>query len=211
MGELIDLNPRSITDADIPSAIARDSEVSAAIAAHTAAADPHPVYLNQSEGDARYRQAAVALTDADIPSAIARDAEVSAAIAAYMKPTTYTFNGPLSFPANQWSTIDAPQGFSLGNSGASSAWLIALHFQHSSTLWHQYCCACIASFTWWGANNAGDPGQRLFVDAHNFADFYIELRATSDQGSSRKLQIKPETTITISSGGKLDVVIKPLL
>ena len=75
--------PKPITDADIPAAIARDAEYLAADAAHAAAADPHPVYLTQAEGDGRYRQSAVALTDADIPAAIARDAETTAAVAAH--------------------------------------------------------------------------------------------------------------------------------
>lgn len=46
----------TIQDSDIPSSIARDTEVTAAIAAHAAASDPHPVYLTQTEGDARYQQ-----------------------------------------------------------------------------------------------------------------------------------------------------------
>ncbi|MEG3997858.1 MULTISPECIES: hypothetical protein, partial [unclassified Microcoleus] len=66
-----------------PAAIARDAEVTAAVAAHAAASDPHAQYLLQSEGDARYRQSSVALADADIPAAIARDAEVTAAVAAH--------------------------------------------------------------------------------------------------------------------------------
>ena len=57
MGKLTNLNPPApIADADIPSAIARDAEVTAAINAHVGAADPHIQYLLQSEGDARYRQ-----------------------------------------------------------------------------------------------------------------------------------------------------------
>ena len=57
MGKLTNLNPPApIADADIPSAIARDAEVTAAINAHVGAADPHIEYLLQSEGDARYRQ-----------------------------------------------------------------------------------------------------------------------------------------------------------
>ncbi|MCC3532576.1 MAG: hypothetical protein JGK21_31945 [Microcoleus sp. PH2017_22_RUC_O_B] len=80
MGELINLNSRNITDADIPAAITRDTETAAAIAAHEAKTDPHPVYLTQAEGDGRYRQTAVALVDADIPAAIARDLEVTAAV-----------------------------------------------------------------------------------------------------------------------------------
>ena len=85
MGKLTNLNPPApIADADIPAAIARDSEVTAAVAAHVAATDPHPVYLTQVEGDGRYRQTTVALTDTDIPAAIARDSEVTAAVAAHV-------------------------------------------------------------------------------------------------------------------------------
>jgi len=39
----------AITDADIPSSIARDAEVTAAIATHEGAADPHPTYINATE------------------------------------------------------------------------------------------------------------------------------------------------------------------
>jgi predicted FMN-binding regulatory protein PaiB len=85
MGKLTNLNPPApITDSDIPAAIARDAEVTAAINAHLTAADPHSQYLLQSEGDARYRQNAVAFTDNDIPATIARDAEVTAAINAHL-------------------------------------------------------------------------------------------------------------------------------
>jgi hypothetical protein len=53
---------RILTDADIPGAITRDAETTAAVAAHAAATDPHPVYLTQAEGDGRYRQSAGAQT-----------------------------------------------------------------------------------------------------------------------------------------------------
>lgn len=43
-----------LVDADIPSTIARDSEVTSAITAHESALDPHPQYLTQAEGDALY-------------------------------------------------------------------------------------------------------------------------------------------------------------
>jgi len=50
VGELINLNPpKTLTDADIPALIARDTETAAAIAAHAAAADPHPAYLTQAK------------------------------------------------------------------------------------------------------------------------------------------------------------------
>jgi hypothetical protein len=60
MGKLTNLNlPATIADADIPGSITRDTEadgkISAAINAHTATTDPHPLYLNQSEADALYR------------------------------------------------------------------------------------------------------------------------------------------------------------
>lgn len=81
----IPISTRTLVDSDIPAAIARGSEVADAIAAHSSAVspEPHPMYLNQTRGDARYRQSAVPLADADIPSVIARDTEVSAAIAAH--------------------------------------------------------------------------------------------------------------------------------
>lgn len=63
-----------IADADIPASIARDAEVAAAITAHEGAADPHPVYLTQTEGDARYRELTDAVTYAELtgkPAALA--------------------------------------------------------------------------------------------------------------------------------------------
>jgi len=45
MGELINLNSITITEPQIPAAIARDAEVASAIANHEAKTDPHPQYL----------------------------------------------------------------------------------------------------------------------------------------------------------------------
>ena len=45
---------RALVDADIPPAIARDSEVLGAIATHEGAGDPHPGYVTPAEGDATY-------------------------------------------------------------------------------------------------------------------------------------------------------------
>lgn len=42
----------AVTDGQVPAGIARDSEVTAAIAAHEAAADPHTVYQRESEREA---------------------------------------------------------------------------------------------------------------------------------------------------------------
>lgn len=54
-----------LADADIPATLARDTEVSAAIAAAIIAlqaqADPFPIYQTQTEGDARYVQLSTVL------------------------------------------------------------------------------------------------------------------------------------------------------
>ena len=45
-----------LADTDIPATIARETDVTAAITALQAQSDPFPVYLTQTEGDARYVQ-----------------------------------------------------------------------------------------------------------------------------------------------------------
>jgi len=47
-----------ISESQIPQPIARDSEVIEVLKAHEAAANPHPIYLSEAEGDARYRLSA---------------------------------------------------------------------------------------------------------------------------------------------------------
>jgi hypothetical protein len=55
MGKLTNLNPPApIADADIPAAIARDSELTATINAHLNALDPHTQYATQARADERY-------------------------------------------------------------------------------------------------------------------------------------------------------------
>lgn len=55
MGKLTNLNPPAqIADADLPTSIASDAEVTAALAAHVNTADTHLQYLTQTSGDARY-------------------------------------------------------------------------------------------------------------------------------------------------------------
>lgn len=46
---------------DIPSTFATDAEVAAAITAHEALANPHPVYLTAAEGNAAYQPLTAAL------------------------------------------------------------------------------------------------------------------------------------------------------
>src|SRR6185437_1082668 len=48
----------AIVDADVPNTIARETDITAAIAALQAQADPFPVYENQARADARYVQLA---------------------------------------------------------------------------------------------------------------------------------------------------------
>jgi len=55
MGKLTNLNPPApIADSELPSTLARDAEVAAAINAHLGASDPHSQYLLPSEADAKY-------------------------------------------------------------------------------------------------------------------------------------------------------------
>lgn len=62
----------SIADADIPSTIARDTEVTAAIAAHAAASDPHPDYTKAAEVNTLIAAASIAETQITDGSILAR-------------------------------------------------------------------------------------------------------------------------------------------
>jgi len=71
----LDILVTGITDSDIPNSIARDAEVTSAIASaittHEAQSDPHAQYYKSGE----------TINDSDIPGTIARDTEVTSAIA----------------------------------------------------------------------------------------------------------------------------------
>ena len=55
MGKLTNLNPpKALTESDLPGTMSTDAEVTAAIAAHVAATDPHLQNPTQARGDARY-------------------------------------------------------------------------------------------------------------------------------------------------------------
>lgn len=77
----------TVPDAQIPAAIARDAEVTAAIAAHVALADPHVQYQKESEKSAANGYASLdaggKVPDGELPAGLARDAEVTAAIATH--------------------------------------------------------------------------------------------------------------------------------
>lgn len=81
----------AIQDGDIPAAIARDSEVTAAVAAavstHEGASDPHTGYQKESEKNNANGycglDASGLVADVRLPSSIARDSEVAAAVTAH--------------------------------------------------------------------------------------------------------------------------------
>jgi hypothetical protein len=223
MGKLTNLNPSAaITDADIPATIARDTETAAAVAAHVGASDPHTQYFTQSEGDTRYRRAAVALTDADIPGTIARDTETAAAVAAHVaaadphpqydyraSPISKRLTGPLSYPVGNWSSFGNFATFSPGAQGAPSALVVGISFLFDTTApWQQACCAAIIGPVWWQPAAVGDTGTRIFLEFHNQTGFFINLRYGPLSGDLRQLQINPESAILIPSTGRVDITVK---
>jgi len=119
-----------ITEPQVPQAIARDTEIAAAIAAHKAETDPHPIYLTQAEGDGRYRQSSTALTDADIPAAIARDTETTAAITAHKaetNPHTYLSYGDIPTATAGSAAINFMGGGSTVTERSQNGAFIAFH------------------------------------------------------------------------------------
>ena len=173
MGELINLNPQG----GIPDEIARDSEVAAAIATHVAAADPHPQYLNQTEGDGRYRQTATPLTDADIPAAIARDSEVATAINNHLAATN-----PHPFATKYRPDFGSNEGNSSGfyesplSSNAppsiSSNWVHLIECRHSNP-GNNYALQIAAGFFsqrlyFRSLNNSGSTGWSEIWHEGNF-------------------------------------------
>lgn len=72
----------TVPDSQIPAGIARDSEVTAAVATHEAAADPHTQYQKESEKGVANGYASLdagaTIPDSQIPASIARDSEVAA-------------------------------------------------------------------------------------------------------------------------------------
>ncbi|MEG4013110.1 MULTISPECIES: hypothetical protein [unclassified Microcoleus] len=227
---LLNLKPAvstPLTDADIPAAIARDAEVTGAIAAHAAATDPHPAYLTQPEGDSRYLQTGVVLADTDIPASIARDSEVVAAVAAHAAALdphaqyltqaeflTSDFFFQVSAPnliANTWQDIGPL--IVLGEQGKPTAWLITLYFQYSAdgnslVGWHQYSGSGILGCIFWKAGGLSD-GVPIIVDAHVEFPYTVRVRGGLNQG--RKLQLNPDRNISLPAPGFLRVYMKKLL
>lgn len=186
MGELIDLNPRTIVDSDIPAAIARDTETAAAIAAHAAASDPHSQYLVQSEGDARYN---------------------------YKSSTAFKIiAGPLNFPANTWTSIGTFAGFPHGVQGKPSAIVVALSFTfNTASPWQQACCAAMLGCIWWQPATVGDLGTKVWLEIHNQTGHYISVRSGKFSQDVREIFVNPEALISIPSAGELYAEILRLI
>jgi hypothetical protein len=190
---LRNLNP--LTDADIPSTIARDVETEAAITGHLAAADPHSQYLNFVRGDARYEY---------------RSSRASKSVP-----------GPLSFSTSSWSSLGTIPGFSLGTQGEPSAILVAFNFLFDVRYpWQQAVCSGVLSAVWWQPVITADSGLRVPIEIHRQAGFYAALRispgtgtpdSSQNSGENRYVEIKPESLISIPSGGRADMFLKKLL
>lgn len=140
---LINLNGSSgsdtIAEPRIDQLIARDSEVSAAINAHVAAADPHTQYLNQSRADVRYRLASATIPESAIDQLIARDSEVTAAINSHLATadphTTYLdatrgdarYSRLGSASYNSGDFLNTTSNLMLNSSPATAAAFLTLH------------------------------------------------------------------------------------
>lgn len=194
MGKLTNLNPIApIADADLPPSVARDEEIAAAIAAHLAATDPHSQYLNFLRGDGRYEYRAI---------------RVSKSIA-----------GPVNFPENVWTSLGPIPGFSLGTQGEASAILAAICFLFDVRyLWQQAGCAGLLSPVWWQPVPTADTGIRVPIEIHNQSGSYVNIRvsqntgsAADSQGEKRYIEIKPEISLVVPSGGRVDLTLKKLL
>lgn len=165
------------------------------------------------------------LTEADIPQPIARDTETAAAVAAHAaaldphpgyefrsKASSKSIAGPLSFPANAWSSLGTFATFTAGVQGAPSAILVGLNFGFDTNFpWQQACCAALLGPVWWQPVTAGDPGTKVFLEFHNATGFFVNIRFGRFSQDLRELQILPESLITIPSVGRVDVSVKRLL
>lgn len=101
-----------LTDTEIPSGIARDSEVTSAVSTHAGEADPHAGYqLESGKGAANgYAplDASGLILDSDIPSTIARDSEVPTDLSDLDDTaiTTPAENDILQFDGSDWENRD---------------------------------------------------------------------------------------------------------
>ena len=193
MGRLTNLNPVApIADADLPASIARDAEYIAADAAHVNTQDPHSQYLNFLRGDTRYEYRAIRVSK--------------------------SLSGPLSFPANTWTSLGTTPGFSLGTQGEASAILVLICFLFDTRyLWQQAGCAGLFSPVWWQPVVTNDLGVRIPLENHNQSGGYISIRASQgngtptqnqNSGAGRFIEINPEISLNVGALGRVDLTLK---
>jgi hypothetical protein len=152
------------------------------------------------------------LTEADIPAPIARDSEVADAIATHVATLNphiqylrilQSFNfviQPVAFAANVWQAIGSDTQF--GELGVTASWDITLYWQLDNSTFTNYGGAGKLGAIYWQADQLINEGILIPVEAHNEADFSCRVRFGRGNGL-RKLEIKPERNINISSPGFL--------
>jgi hypothetical protein len=184
-----------IADADLPSTIARDTEVTAAIATHEAAvdphpvyttaaelisagitahealADPHPVYLTQTEGDARYLE----LTDSANPSASVALSAVNGSATTYMRSDGAPALSQSITPTWTAAHIFSRDGASTMRVGAAAAISNLATFSTAtlSAIWAQVASAAQEPLDLHNSATSGD---------NRFAFFYTEASPTTRGG-----------------------------
>jgi hypothetical protein len=156
-----------ISESQIPQPIARDSEVTAAVAAHVAAADPHPTYLTEAEGAARYQSI--------LPVSIVQQ--------------QVNLPAQISILANTWFNLGVFGNVNPGN--AESLFAMSLFVQYvtageTAPYW-QYSGACLISPIWWKAGGT-QLVKYIDMEAHNGIDFILSFRMGMTQ-SDRMVQL----------------------
>jgi len=101
----------TVPDAQIPAAIARDAEVSAAIAAHEAAGDPHPTYTTGAEASVIAAAAVAAHEAASDPHAVYQKESEKGAANGY---ASLDANGAVGEPAKKIRETGGPTVLDVG-------------------------------------------------------------------------------------------------
>lgn len=179
MGKLTNLNPPApIADADLPASIARDAEYIAADIAHLNATDPHLQYPTQARADARYVR--------------------------LFNSFEQLIPAPINWQANTWQALG--NSIVAGELSKPALWDVCVYVQYVDTSnntmqpYFQYCGGGTLAAIYWQADVLTNEGISVPFEAHNEADFTARLRF--GRGNQfRKLEIKPDRTITITSPG----------
>jgi hypothetical protein len=151
------------------------------------------------------------LTPADLPPENALDIEFQAADQAHVNAVdphsqylrklnnfSFTVLPPIAFAANIW----VPVGGDLqpGELGMVASWIVSLYWQLDASPFTNYGGAGVLGAIYWQADQLINEGILIPVEAHNEADFSCRVRFGRGNGL-RKLEIKPDRNINISSPG----------